>query len=48
MAILSFLFPIFGWIMWGVKKDTNPEEAGKCLTWANIGFGLGMVFFILF
>ncbi len=37
MAVLSFLFPIVGWILWAVKKDSNPEDAHKCAKWAWIG-----------
>lgn len=37
MAIISFLFPILGLIYWMFKKDTNPEDAGKCLKGALWG-----------
>lgn len=43
MKVLSFLFPIVGWIYWGVKKDTNPIDASDCAKWAWIGFAAGMV-----
>ena len=43
MAVLSFFFPIVGWILWAVKKDQNPEDASKCAKWAWIGFGVGLV-----
>lgn len=43
MAVLSFFFPIIGWILWAIKKNTEPEEAKKCLLWANIGFGVGLL-----
>jgi len=42
MALLSFLFPIVGWILWAVKKDSNPEDAHNCAKWAWIGFGAGL------
>ena len=32
-----------GWIIWGVKKNTDPEEAAKCAKWAWIGVGVGIV-----
>ena len=43
MAVVSFLFPIVGWITWGVKKNTEPEEAAKCARWAWIGLAVGTV-----
>lgn len=42
MAVLSFFFPIVGWILWAVKKDQNPEDASKWAKWAWIGFGVGL------
>ena len=30
MAVVSFLFPIVGWITWGVKKNSDPELADTC------------------
>ena len=39
MGVLSFFFPVVGWILWAVKKDTNPEDATKCAKWAWIGVG---------
>lgn len=47
MAALSFFFPVVGWILWAVKKDTNPGDAAKCANWARIGFGLYVVGVIL-
>ena len=43
MAVVSFLFPIVGWINWGLKKNTEPEEAAKCARLAWIGFAVGLV-----
>lgn len=43
MAVLSFFFPIVGWILWAVKKNSEPEEAKKCAKWAWIGFGTSFV-----
>ncbi len=47
MALLSFVFPIVGWILWAVKKNTYPEEASKCAKWAWIGFAVGAISSIL-
>lgn len=47
MAVLSFLFPIVGWILWAVKKDSNPEDAHKCAKWAWIGVAVYVGFWIL-
>ena len=37
MAIISFSFIIIGLIYWMFKKDTNPEDVGKCLKGALWG-----------
>ena len=37
MAIISFSFIIIGLIYWMFKKDTNPEDAEKCLKGALWG-----------
>ena len=47
MAVVSFLFPIVGWILWAVKKGKEPEVAAKCAKWAWIGFAVGAVFSII-
>ncbi len=46
MAVVSFLFPLVGWITWGMKKNTEPEEAAKCAKWAWIGFAVNTVLMI--
>ena len=43
MSVVSFLFPIVGWITWGVKKNSDPDLASRCAKWAWIGFGAGML-----
>lgn len=43
MAVISFLFPIVGWVTWGVKKNSDPELASRCAKWASIGFGAGLL-----
>ncbi len=47
MAVLSFFFPIIGWILWAVKKDSNPEDAHKCAKWAWIGVAVGVGCYLL-
>ncbi len=47
MAVLSFLVPIVGWILWAVKKDSNPEDAKTCAKWAWIGFGVGLACWLI-
>ena len=50
MAVLSFLFPIVGWITWGVKRNSDPEVASRCaFRWQNkipapAGAGLSGIF----
>lgn len=47
MAVLSFFFPVIGWILWAVKKNNEPREAYKCAKWAWIGFGTNILLIIL-
>lgn len=47
MAVLSFFFPVIGWILWALKKNNEPEEASKCAKWAWIGFGVNLAFILL-
>lgn len=47
MAILSFLFPIVGFILWAIKKNTEPEEAETCLKWAFIGVAVWVILYLL-
>lgn len=47
MAALSFFFPVAEWIIWAVKKDSNPEDASKCAKWAWIGAGVYVLLSIL-
>lgn len=43
LNILSFLFPIVGWILWGVNKNNAPKKAHACAVAAWIGFGIGLI-----
>ena len=42
LNILSFLFPIVGWILYFVWKDEKPEKGKGCGLWGLIGFGAGL------
>lgn len=44
LNILSFLFPIVGWILYFVFKSESPEKAKGCGIWGLVGFGLGLFF----
>ncbi|MCQ2305684.1 MAG: hypothetical protein MJZ97_11930 [Bacteroidales bacterium] len=46
LKIISFLFPIIGWVLYFVKKDENIEEAKAYSKCAWLGFGIS--FFIGF
>ena len=43
MAALCFFFPVAGWMLWAIKKNTEPAEAKICLKWAWIGFACSIV-----
>lgn len=47
MKVLSFFIPVAGWILWAVKKNTEPDEAKDCAKWAWIGFAVSMVLTVL-
>lgn len=42
-VILSFLFPVVGWVLWAVWKDEKPRKAGTVATWAWIGFAINII-----
>ena len=42
-AIVSLLFPIIGWILWGVWKDEHPERASQAAKWAWAGFVINFI-----
>lgn len=43
-AILAFLFPIAGWIMYFVWRSTSPTKASQASTIAWVGFALNVLF----
>lgn len=43
LKIVSFLFPIIGWILYFIYKDEQPVKASECAKFAWIGFGVGFV-----
>lgn len=47
MKILSFLIPLVGLILFIVDKDKKPVAAKDELMWAGIGFGVGVVLYII-
>lgn len=47
LKVLSFLIPLAGLILFLVNKDTKPVEAKDEIKWAAIGFGIGVVSYIL-
>ena len=48
LAILFFLFPIIGFIMFFVWKKTKPLKAGKAIKYALFGFIVGMAVKVMF
>lgn len=47
MKVLSFLIPLVGLILFIVDKDKKPIAAKDELMWAGIGFGVGIVLYII-
>ena len=47
MKLLSFLIPLVGLILFIVDKDKKPAAAKDELMWAGIGFGIGVVLYII-
>lgn len=43
IKIVSFLFPIIGWILYFIYKDEQSVKAGECAKFAWIGFGVAFV-----
>ncbi len=43
LKVISFLFPIIGWILYFVHKDEKPTSAKECAQWAWIGFGVSFI-----
>ena len=47
MKVLSFLIPLVGLILFIVDKDKKPVAAKDELKFAGIGFGVGIVLYII-
>ena len=47
MKVLSFLFPIVGLILFLMDREKKPEAARDELKWAGIGFGIGILGYVL-
>lgn len=47
LSILSFLFPVVGWILWGVWRKEHPKKAHNAALIAWISFGLNFIIGIL-
>lgn len=43
-GILSFLFPLIGWILYFYLRKKDIKRAKICSKWAWIGFAIGMIF----
>ena len=48
LNVISFLFPIAGWILYFVFKEDRPNRARACSRWGWIGFGVGFVLYLIF
>ena len=46
-AIVSLLFPIIGWILWGVWREEHPERASQAAKWAWAGFVINFISFFV-
>lgn len=47
MRVLSFLFPIVGLILFLLDREKKPVAAKDELKWAGIGFGVGVLSYVL-
>ncbi len=47
MAVICFIVPLLGWILWAVWKQEYPHKASSSAKWAWIGFAVQFVFNIL-
>lgn len=47
LNILSFLFPLVGWILYFVHREKYPIKAKACSLWAWIGFGVNAFFYVI-
>ncbi len=48
LKIVSFCFPIVGFILYFVKKNEQPVSAKQACTFGLIGFTLGLIFNIIY
>lgn len=47
LSIVAFCFPIVGLILYFVWKDNRPKSAKQICTVSAIGFGVGVVFYLI-
>lgn len=47
LGIVCFLFPLVGWILWGVWKTEHPQKASTASTIAWVGFIINIIFTII-
>ena len=47
MKVLSFLIPLVGLILFLMNKDIKPVEAKEEIMWAGIGFGVGILGYVI-
>lgn len=47
LTILSLVFPIVGWVIWGLWKNEKPVAAQKAATMAWIGFSINIIIQII-
>lgn len=47
VQVLSFCFPIVGLVLYFVWKDDKPKAANQVCKMAAIGFGVGVLFYII-
>ena len=47
LSIVAFCFPIVGLILYFVWKDSRPNSAKQICTASAIGFGVGVVFYLI-
>ena len=48
LNVLSFFFPLVGFILWGVFKRDTPIKAKSCAKWAWISIAITFVLYVIY
>jgi len=42
-AIICFLIPLIGWMLWGIWKENHLKKASQAAKWAWVGFAINVI-----